>query len=45
MEADKHNAELVWLDSGVNYFACKLRCPQQALGPGAGGGALCSSYK
>ena len=30
VEADKNNAEVIWLDNGVNYFACKLRCPQHA---------------
>ena len=28
VEGPKHNAELVWIDNGANYFACKMRCPQ-----------------
>jgi len=29
VEAEKHGVVLEWLDSGVNFFACKARCPNQ----------------
>lgn len=27
VEGHKHGVEMAWLDNGVNFFACKLRCP------------------
>jgi hypothetical protein len=29
VEGEKHGVEMGWLDNGVNFFACKLRCPNQ----------------
>jgi len=29
VEGHKHGVEMAWLDNGVNFFACKLRCPNQ----------------